>query len=43
MKIDKINKVIEMLNRDELALVKGGEERDYVIVVIDGVEVRIYV
>lgn len=43
MKIDKKNKAIEVLSQNELALVKGGEERDYVIVVIDGNEVRIYV
>lgn len=43
MKTDKKHKVIEMLNRNELALTKGGEERDYVIVVIDGEKVKIYV
>lgn len=29
-------KAIEVLNRNELALAKEGEERDYVIVIIDG-------
>ena len=43
MKVDKMSKAIEVLNRDELGLVKGGEDRDYYTVVIDGAEVRIYV
>jgi hypothetical protein len=43
MKTRKKSKAIEVLSRNEWALVKGGEDRDYVIVVIDGKEVRVYV
>ncbi len=43
MKTRKSSKAIEELSRNELTLVKGGENRDYVIVIIDGEEVRIYV
>jgi hypothetical protein len=38
----KLN-AIEKLNRDELVQLKGGEGPDYVVVVIDGKEVRIYI
>jgi len=43
MKIKKHSKLLEILSQKELALLKGGNERDYYTVVIDGVEVRIYV
>ncbi|WP_289529554.1 hypothetical protein [Labilibaculum sp. K2S] len=43
MKTKKESKVIKELNRNELALTKGGNERAYIIVIIDGKEVRIYV
>lgn len=43
MNIDKKNKAIEVLNRNELALAKGGEGRDYYVIIIDGEEVRVYV
>ena len=43
MQTRKSSKAIEELSRNELILVKGGENRDYVIVIIDGEEVRIYV
>nr|WP_275121046.1 hypothetical protein [Ancylomarina sp. DW003] len=43
MKTREKCKAIEVLSRKELLLVKGGEGRDYVIVIIDGEEVRLYV
>ncbi|WP_281256414.1 hypothetical protein [Labilibaculum manganireducens] len=43
MKTRKNYKAIEVLNQNELTLVKGGEEGNYIIVIIDGKEVRIYV
>lgn len=43
MKMKKNIKAIELLSRSELALVKGGEDRKYYTVIINGEEVRIYV
>ncbi|WP_262885053.1 hypothetical protein [Labilibaculum euxinus] len=43
MKTRKNYKAIKVMNRNELTLVKGGEDRDYYTVIIDGKEVRIYV
>ena len=43
MKTKKDNKTIEILNQTELASTKGGDDRVYIIVIIDGKEVRIYV
>ena len=43
MKTKKDSKTIEVLNRNELGHVKGGEDRDYYTVIINGKEVRIYV
>jgi hypothetical protein len=39
----KDRKAIEELSRKELSLIKGGEDRKYTVVIIDGKEVRIYV
>ncbi|WP_180335783.1 hypothetical protein [Labilibaculum filiforme] len=43
MKTKKDSKAMEVLNRNKLGQVKGGEDRDYYTVIIDGKEVRIYV
>ncbi|WP_262707813.1 hypothetical protein [Ancylomarina longa] len=42
MRTQKSSKAIEILSRNELTLVKGGEERDYIIVIVDGKKVKIY-
>lgn len=43
MKKRKNNKLLDLLSLKELTLTKGGDERDYYTVIIDGKEVRIYV
>lgn len=43
MKTRKNYKTIEILNRTELTITKGGKEENYIVVIIDGKEVRIYV
>ncbi|WP_283242751.1 hypothetical protein [Marinifilum caeruleilacunae] len=32
----------DQLNLEELCQIKGGEEREYIVVIIDGKEVRVY-
>lgn len=41
----KINsmEVFEKLNQCELSKVKGGDERDYTIVIIDGKPTKVYI
>jgi hypothetical protein len=36
-------KTVKLLTHDELAVIKGGEERDYIIVIIDGKPTKIYI
>lgn len=43
MKTKKDSKTIEVINRNELALTKGGNEINYITVIIDGKGVLIYV
>lgn len=34
---------VTILNDQELALIKGGDDRDYVVVIIDGTPTKVYV
>jgi hypothetical protein len=43
MKAIEKNNQIEVLSEKEQSLLKGGENRDYYVIVIDGKEVRIYI
>ncbi|WP_255473221.1 hypothetical protein [Marinifilum sp. N1E240] len=43
MKNHNIKKTFEVLTQNELLTLKGGDERDYYVVFIDGIPVKIYV
>ena len=43
MKTKKDTKSFDILNQDELAQLKGGDDRYYVLVIIDGKYVKIYI
>ena len=43
MKTKKDTKSFDILNQDELAKLRGGDDRDYVVLIINGCYVKVYI